>query len=141
VSGYLLDTNVASEARKGRRTNSNVQAWLDSIDDDVLFLSVLALGEIRKGIEQARSRDSAKARALERWLAGLERTYADRVLPITTAIADQWGRLSALRPIDSVDGLLAASALVHGLTFVTCNAAHVAHTGVKVLNPFEHPLL
>lgn len=137
MSGYLLDTNVVSEARKGRRTDANVQAWLDSIEDKELFLSVLVLGEIRKGIEQAGSQDSVKARALERWLAGLERTHGDRVLPITIAIADQWGRLSAIRPINSVDGLLAATALVYDMTFVTRNVAHVEHTGVRVLNPFD----
>jgi toxin FitB len=137
MSGYLLDTNVASEGRKGKRANSNVQAWFDSVDDGKLFLSVLVLGEIRKGIERARAQDLAKARALERWLVGLERTYADRILPVSVSIADQWGRLSALRPIDPVDGLLAATALAHNLTFVTRNVAYVAHTGIKILNPFE----
>jgi toxin FitB len=137
VNGYLLDTNVVSEGRKGKRANPNVQGWLDSVDDEALFLSVLVLGEIRKGIEQARPQDSAKVRALERWLSGLERMYADRILPISASIADRWGRLSALRPIDPVDGLLAATALIHNLTFVTRNIAHVAHTGVKILNPFE----
>jgi predicted nucleic acid-binding protein len=137
MSGYLLDTNVASEARKREQANLNVQAWLDSVDGDALFISVLVMGEIRKGIEQARRRDSTKARALQRWLAGLEHTYGDKVLPVTTPIADRWGRLSAMRPIDPVDGLLAATALVHDMTFVTRNVAHVEHTGVKVLNPFE----
>jgi len=137
VSGYLLDTNVASEARKRRRANPNVLAWLDSIEDSELFLSVLVLGEIRKGVEQVRQADPRRARALERWLDGLERTFADRLLPVSAAIADQWGRLSAIRPISTVDGLLAATALVHGMTLVTRNVRHVAHTGVKLLNPFE----
>jgi toxin FitB len=136
VKGYLLDTNIVSEVRKGKRANSNVQAWLDSVEDEALFLSVLVLGEIRKGIERARPQDSAKARALERWLAGLERTYGDRILTVNISIADRWGQLSALRPIDPVDGLLAATALTHNLTFVTRNVLHVAHTGVKILNPF-----
>jgi hypothetical protein len=137
MSGYLLDTNVASEVRKGPRANSAVRVWLESVDDSGLFLSVLVLGEIRKGIEQVRPKDPAKAHALERWLAGLEQTYGDRLLPVTTAIADEWGRLSAMRPVSTVDGLLAATALVHDLTLVTRNVPHVGHTGVTVLNPFQ----
>jgi toxin FitB len=137
VKGYLLDTNVASEGRKGDRTDSHVRAWFDSLGDEEIFLSVLALGQIRKGIEQARRRDPAKARALERWLSQLERTYSDHLLSITAAVADAWGRLSAIRPISSIDGLLAATALVHDLTFVTRNVSDVAHTGVNLVNPFE----
>jgi toxin FitB len=114
-----------------------LQAWLDLVEDETLFLSVLVLGEIRKGIERARPQDLAKARALERWLVGLERTYGDRILPVNVSIADRWGRLSAFRPIDPVDGLLAATALFHNLTFVTRNVIHAAHTGVKILHPFE----
>ncbi len=137
MKGYLLDTNVVSEARKGGRTDAHVRAWLESVDDDDLFLSVLVVGEIRKGIEQARSKDPRKARALEGWLAGLVQRYDERVLPITPAVADQWGRLSALRPLSTVDGLLAATAMVHRLTLVTRNVADVAHTGVTLLNPFQ----
>ena len=97
MRGYLLDTNVISETRKGGRINSNVLAWFESVDDDALFLSVLVIGEIRKGIELARSKDPGKARALEKWLKGLEQSYGDQILPITPAVADQWGRLSAIR--------------------------------------------
>ena len=136
MSGFLLDTNIISEARKAERANSNVQQWLESVDDEVLFLSVLALGEIRRGIEQIRPRDAVQARALERWLAGLERTYRDRLLPITAQIAQRWGRLSAIRPISAVDGLMAATADVHELTLVTRNVDDVAHMGINVLNPF-----
>jgi hypothetical protein len=137
MSGHLLDTNVVSETRKGRRINPNVLAWFESVEDDGLFLSVLVIGEIRKGIEKARSKDPVKARALELWLHGLEKRYGDRVLPITPTVADQWGRLSAIRPLPTVDGLLAATALVHDLTLVTRNVADVAHTGVVLLNPFN----
>jgi hypothetical protein len=137
MSGFLLDTNVASEARKGVRTDPNVSAWLDSVDDADLFLSVLVLGEIRDGIERVRPHDPVKAHALELWLAALEQKFAERTLPVTAAVADQWGRLNAVRPISTVDGLLAATALVHDLTLVTRNVCEVDHTGVKVLNPFS----
>jgi predicted nucleic acid-binding protein len=137
MKGYLLDTNVVSEARKGGRTDVHVAGWLESVDDDHLFLSVLVVGEIRKGIEQARSKDPGKARALEGWLAGLVQRYEERVLPITPAVADQWGRLSALRPLSTVDGLLAATAMVHELTLVTRNVVDIDHTGVTLLNPFQ----
>lgn len=136
MSGYLLDTNVASETRKGQRIDAGVLAWLQAVEDADLFLSVLVLGEIRKGVERVRSSDAPKALALERWLAGLEQKYGERVLPVTAAVADQWGRLSAIRPLSTVDGLLAATALVHDLTLVTRDVSAVAHTGVKWLNPF-----
>lgn len=136
MRGYLLDTNVASETRKGQRINANVSAWLESVDDNDMFLSVLVIGEIRKGIEQARPKDPVKARALEGWLTGLEHRYGDRMLSITPTVADQWGRLSAIRPLATVDGLLAATAIVHDLTLVTRNVNDVAHTGVTLLNPF-----
>jgi predicted nucleic acid-binding protein len=136
VKGYLLDTNVASETRKGGRVNTNVLAWFESVADDDIFLSVMVIGEIRKGIELARSKDLVKARALEGWLTGLEHRYGDRLLPITAEVADQWGRLSAIRPLSSVDGLLAATAKVHDLTLVTRNVTDVAHTGVRLFNPF-----
>jgi toxin FitB len=137
VSGFLLDTNVASERRKGTRMNPGVAAWFDSVEDDDLFLSVLVLGELRKGVERARFHDPIKAGALERWLAGLDQTFGDQVLPITAAVADVWGRFSAIRPISTVDGLLAATAVVHDLTLVTRNISDVAHTGVRLLNPFS----
>jgi predicted nucleic acid-binding protein len=137
VSGYLLDTNVVSEARKRHRANPKVLAWLETVEDDELFLSVLVLGEIRKGVEQTRSADPRRARALEQWLDVLERNYADRVLPVSTAVADRWGRLGAISPLSTVDGLLAATALVHKMTLVTRNVRHVEHTGVRLLDPFE----
>jgi hypothetical protein len=137
VSGYLLDTNILSEARKGQRADPKVLQWFETVGDNDLFMGVLVLGEIRKGIEQARAADPVKARALERWLKDLEQKYADHILPVSPEVADQWGRLSALRPLSTVDGLLAAMALVHDLTFVTRNVQHVAHTGAKLLNPFD----
>jgi hypothetical protein len=134
---YLIDTNIISEVRKGNRCDANVTAWYASILDDDLFLSTLVLGEIRKGVELARSRDSRKAAALERWLREVEGAFAGRVLGIDNAVSDQWGRMSAIRPIPVIDGLLAATALTNGLTLVTRNDRDVAGLGAAVLNPFR----
>ena len=112
------------------------RAWIGSVPDHELFLSVLVLGEIRKGIELAKTTDPAKTGALGSWLHETETIFADRVLPVTASVADRWGRLCALRPISTVDGLLAATALVHDLTLVTRDVHGVAHTGVSLLNPF-----
>lgn len=134
---YLIDTNIIFEVRKGDRCDPNVSAWYASIAEDDLFLSTLVLGEIRKGIELVRSRDPAKALALERWLRQVERAFGARVLGIENAISNQWGRMSAIRPIPVVDGLLAATAVVNGLTLVTRNDRDVAGLGATVFNPFR----
>lgn len=134
---FLIDTNVISEVRKGARCNGNVAAWYSSIKDADLYLSVLILGEIRKGIELARPRDPAKAEALQGWLDAVVSAFADRVIPVDRFVSDAWGRMSATRPIPVIDGLLAATAKVHDLTLVTRNDADVAGLGVRVLNPFK----
>jgi toxin FitB len=134
---YLIDTNIISEVRKGDRCDVHVSTWYASISDGDIFLSTLVLGEIRKGIELARPSDPDKAAALERWLRQVETMFDGRVLGIDNAVADQWGRLSAIRPIPVIDGLLAATALVNGLTLVTRNDRDVAGLGVVVLNPFR----
>lgn len=134
---YLIDTNVISEVRKGGRCDANVAAWYDSIADDSLYLSVLVLGEVRKGIERARPKDPGRARALERWLAAVRAAFAGRILPVDDAVAEEWGRMSADRPVPVIDGLLAATAKVHGLTLATRNTADVADLGAEVVNPFE----
>lgn len=102
-----------------------------------MYLSALVVGEIRQGIVGLRRRDARQADALDRWLQELTSTYADRVLPVTTPVAEEWGRLNIPDPLPVVDGLLAATAIVHGLTVVTRNTDDVAHTGVRVFNPFR----
>jgi predicted nucleic acid-binding protein len=134
---YLIDTNIISEVRKGASCDVNVAAWYFSIGDDELYLSTLTLGEIRKGVEQIRPREPAKAAALETWLGEVQRAFAGRVLGIDHEVAAQWGRMSAIRPVPVVDALLAATAARHGLTLVTRNERDVAGLGVAVLNPFR----
>lgn len=133
----LLDTNVVSELRKGERTNPHVRAWFRTVADTDLHLSVLVIGELRHGIERVRIRDAKQATALERWLQRVTREHADRILPIDRRVAEQWGRLSAVRNGSPVDVLMAATALVHELILVTRNTRDVAWTGVAFLNPFE----
>jgi len=133
---YLIDTNIISEVRKGERCDPHVSAWYASIADEQLFLSTLVLGEIRKGVELVRPRDADKAAALEQWLQQIEAAFDGRVLGIDNAVSDQWGRMSAIRSIPVIDGLLAATAATNGLTLVTRNDRDIAGLGAMVLNPF-----
>ena len=133
---YLVDTNVISEARKPNG-DANVRAWIASVRPGDLYLSVLVVGEIRRGIERLRPRDPARADLYEAWLLTLRRDYADRLIPVDAAAAETWGRLSVGNTVPTIDGLLAATALVHGLTLVTRNAVDFARTGVQLLNPFK----
>ena len=140
MSGFLLDTNVISELVK-RKPEPRVTTWIDSIDENLLYLSVLTLGEIRKGI--ALLRDAPRRVTLEAWLdSDLIFRFAERILPIDRAVADRWGRLAAeaaSRKIEMpvIDGLLAATALDQNLTLVTRNTRDVAATGVSVFNPWS----
>ncbi len=135
---YLLDTNIISEVRKGAKCDANVAAWYNSIDDAEIFLSVLVLGEIRKGVERARPSDPAQARALEKWLTAVAESFVERVLTVDQAVADEWGRMGAKRPVSTVDALLAATAKVHGMTLATRNVSDVADLGADFVNPFEY---
>ncbi len=133
---YLLDTNVISELRKGERADRNVSSWFAGLAEEEIYLSVLTLGEIRRGVESVRRRDSDSAAALDSWLARLSEAHRDRVLLVDRAIAQEWGRMSAPDPLPVVDGLLAATAKVVGLTLATRNVADVERTGVELLDPF-----
>lgn len=96
---FLIDTNVISELRKGDRCDSGVAAWWAGVGEGDLFLSPLVLGEIRKGVELARARDPQKAAVLERWLGEVTEAFAERILPVDASVADEWGRMNAVRPV------------------------------------------
>ena len=134
---YLIDTNVISEIRKGSRCNPGVKSWLAEAFSAEVYLSVLTLGEIRKGIENVRRRDKPTADALESWFREVENNFSDHILPVDQAISEQWGRFNVPDPLPTVDSLLAATAQVHGLTLVTRNLKDVERTGVDCLNPFS----
>ncbi|MFL5896958.1 MAG: type II toxin-antitoxin system VapC family toxin [Solirubrobacterales bacterium] len=134
---YLLDTNVISELRKGRRADAKVRAWFGGLADEEIYLSVLTIGEIRRGVENVRRRDPDSAAALDSWLARLGEAHRDRILPVDRAIAEEWGRMNVPDPRPVVDGLLAATAKVAGLTFATRNVADVEGSGVELVDPFS----
>ena len=134
---YLIDTNIISEVRKGRRCDANVASWYGKIEDASLYLSVLVIGEIRNGIERIRPKDKTQANAIEDWLLAVDKAFGERILPVDRAVANEWGRLNASRPLPVIDGLLAATAKVHRMTLVTRNTADIADLGVHILDPFE----
>jgi len=130
---YLLDTNVLSETRK-KKADPGVMAFLQATDSSALYLSVLTLGELRKGIAVKRRTDLTAARALAGWVEGLEFGFTDRILPIDGATARLWGEWSGDRPRPVIDTLLAATAAKHALTFVTRNTRDISGLPVKVHN-------
>ena len=133
---FLLDTNAISEIRRGR--DPNVRAWTDEVQDVDLHLSVLTLGEIRKGIERLANRDPDQASVFAEWLGELRERFTTRILHVDARIAEEWGRLNAAAPRNTVDSLIAATARVHTLTVVTRNTADFEDWHVQLLNPWKH---
>ena len=133
---YLLDTCIVSELRKPH-CDAGVAAWMASITPDDVYLSVITLGEIRRGIELHRRKDFVASASLERWLSGMTIYYAERILPITATIADRWGALSLHQPLPVADGLIAATAIEHNLSIVTRNVADFKRSGASIINPFS----
>jgi predicted nucleic acid-binding protein len=134
---YLVDTNVLSELRR-RDPDANVVRWLEGRPATTLYLSVLTLGELRKGIEALP--EGARKRRLLDWLeVALPGFFAGRVLPIDARVADRWGQLVAQagRPVPAIDSLLAATALTHGLTLVTRNLRDFQYPGLAVVDPWS----
>lgn len=140
MSGFLLDTNCISELVHSR-PEPRVAEWMRAANESLLYLSVLTLGEIRKG---AAALPQSRRRAyLESWLeSDLQVRFSGRILAIDNHIADRWGWLTAEaqlkgRPLSAVDGLLAATALHHNLTLVSRNVSDFANTQVPILNPWD----
>lgn len=133
---YLIDTNIISELRKGDRCDPAVAAWWAKVDENELWTSALVLGEIRRGIELARRHDPQKAKVLEAWLEEMIYGFGDRILDVDAQVADEWGRMNAIRPLPVIDALIAATARANSLTFVTRNVSDVQGVGVDLLNPF-----
>lgn len=131
---YLVDTNVVSEAR--RRAPVAV-AWLMSVPRDSVYLSVITLGEVMRGIALKQRTDPAAAASLSDWLRSLRHEHADRILPVSDAVAVEWGRLSATRPRGDADGLIAASCIVHDLVLVTRNVADFDDLPMRIIDPWR----
>ncbi len=133
---YLVDTNVISETRR-KVPDANVLAWFRRTDPAAIYVSVLSLGEIAKGCAVIFRREPRTARALLAWLDGLKNHYADRLIAIDADIAEEWGRLSAVRSLPVIDSLMTATASVHNMTLVTRNLRDIDGTGVAILNPWK----
>lgn len=134
---YLVDTNVISEARKGKKANPGVQRFFEAIEAEDLYLSAQTIGEIRRGLENVRHRgDLTQAKKLEVWLDLVVTNYADRILSFDEECAQVWGRLMSPRHEHPIDKQIAAIALIHDLTVVTRNVDDFRGTGTKTSNPF-----
>lgn len=134
---YLLDTNVLSEAMR-KQPDNRVRAWLERTPDELMHVSVLSLGELRKGIEGVT--DAARRERLRQWLeADVPDWFGDRILPVDEGVADRWGRMCAAigRPVPAIDSLLAATALRHDLRMVTRNVRDFEGFGLALVNPWE----
>lgn len=134
---FLLDTNIVSELRKPK-PNVGLLDWMQQTPSEGLFLSVITLGEIQKGIDLKKAKDPEfKADRLEEWLFQLSRLYKDRILPIDINIAQTWGEIMAINQRHAIDGLIAATAIVHRLSIVTRNEKDFLDWPVDIVNPFR----
>ena len=133
---FLLDTDVLSALRRRERNPETVR-WVEGRRTSDLYISVVTVGEIERGIGQQQRRDPSFARDLALWLDRVLAWYSDRILPVDAATARRWGQLSAILGNDRADLLIAATAMEHGLTVVTRNVRHFEPTGVRVVSPVE----
>lgn len=137
---YLIDTNVISEARKGRKADSGVRTFLnDRVNDrEPVYISAITVGELRRGIEKIKHRnDKNQAQLLERWLNTVLEEYADHILDFDHQTAQIWGRLRVPQHENALDKQIAATALIHDLTVVTRNTEDFESCGIKMHNPFS----
>ena len=136
---YLVDTNIISEARKHAKANRGVRKFFTRVTEEKVrvFISVITVGELRRGVELIRHRgDTRQANLLEKWLDTLITEYQDHILDIDQDIAQLWGRLRVPHPENALDKQIAATALIYDLTVVTRNHKDFVKTGVRVHNPF-----
>jgi len=135
---YLLDTNVISELRKGGRANPGVTAFFATLAPEDIYLSVVTIGEIRRGLENVRARgDREQAGRLETWLDKIVTDFSDRILDFDLECAQVWGKLMSPHPQHPIDKQIAAIALIYDLTVVTRNTDDFVSSGVRKLNPFR----
>ena len=137
---YLVDTDVISEVRKRAAANPGVRRFFTAAQakGDPLYLSVITLGEIRRGVEVIRHRgDKRQAASLEAWLDTLLKDFGEHILDFSHDEAEVWGRLRVPHPENAIDKQIAATALTHGLTLVTRNTAHFSGLGTSLVNPFS----
>jgi predicted nucleic acid-binding protein len=132
---YLLDTDIPSAIRRKQR-DPNLEKWLHSINSAEVFLSVVTLGEVERGITQQRRINPVFAEDLERWLDTILLRYEQRILPLSVNIARRWGQLSGELGHSSADLMIAATALEHKLTVATRNTRHFEPTQVPLINPY-----
>lgn len=138
---FLVDTNVISEARKRAKANKGVQEFFKRAakEQHAIFISVITVGELRRGVELIRHRgDTRQANLLEKWLTTVLDEYQDYILDIDYDVAQMWGRLRAPHAENALDKFIAATALIHNLTVVTRNDKDFAKSGIKILNPFTN---
>ena len=133
MTGFLLDTNVISELTKAK-PHAVAVAWLRAADE--CYLSVLTIGELERGVRLLRDRDASRAAKIAEWVRQLRVDYADQILPVDLDVVGAWSARPTTRTIPVVDSLLAATAIAHGLTIATRNAADFADSGASVFDPF-----
>lgn len=133
----LVDTNVISELRRGRNADSAVVSWFAAMPPENVFTSVIVLGELRRGIELVSRHDKRQAAALARWYDSVREQLGDRVLMVDEPVMTVWARISTPDVLPAYDGLIAATALHHGLAVATRNTRDYRRTSVQVVNPWE----
>ncbi len=133
---YLIDSGIIAELRKAQRCNRNVAMWYAGLREDELHLSVLAIAGVTRTMHLVWEHDNAAGASIADWITATLHAFKGRILPVDAAVAREWGRLQVMRPIAVTDGLVAATASVHGLTLATRNTAYLAGCGVDLVNPF-----
>jgi toxin FitB len=132
----LVDTNVISELKRRKDPAANVVAWFAAMPGEQIFTSVVVLGEIRRGIELMARRDKPQAASLERWYVSMREKLADRVLDVDEAVMTAWSKISVPNPLPAYDGLIAATALIHGMTIATRNTVDYRRVGISIIDPW-----